>query len=131
MYLSKSAALGALLIVLVANPANAGVVIYTVVDNRTLSEVSLNASSTEGAFVSGPQSSVAAGTRMTAATTWTFGFQEQGHVVYGPCEIGWDVSFIGYYVLNTYAFGPGCRATLTSEYQSGAYGDFVIELDIT
>lgn len=127
MSLRKIVASLVALTVFSASAAQAGIEVWAVVDNQTSSAVSLAGSSTRGSFISGPLSSVAASTRIAAATTWTFGFYEQGHLAYGGCSIDWDIE-LGYYTVysEAYAYGSGCAATVIAEIPRGPYSALVI-----
>ena len=127
MSFRKIPALFALLTILGANAAHAGIEVLTVVDNQTSSAVSLGISSTYGTFIYGPVSSVAASTRIGAAGTWTFGSYESGYVAYGPCTMFWDVN-LGYYTVysDAEAFGSGCTATVLAEISTGPHSALVI-----
>ena len=131
MSLEKAAALVALLAFLTTNAAHAGIEVWALVNNQTSSAVSLSGSSTRGMFLTGPQSSIAANTRIGAATTWTFDYFEDGHLTYGPCSIYWDVD---YYFLTIYssvfAQGPGCTAAVLGEIPNG-YDDVIVVVELT
>ena len=132
MHFKKLIGLTALLMVLTANAAHAGITVWALVDNQTSSSDSLVGSGTLGTFGgSGPPRSIAANSQggTIAFTPW---FYENGFLQYGSCTIFWDAYVDFYYVdAHTSASGTGCTATLLMQSVYDYNATVVIRLDIT